>query len=755
MKVLVIVHGYPPAAQGGAEIYARAHARALHALYGDDVCVLAREADETRPEYELRAELRDGIRIVHVNNTFRRTRSFEETYRNQAIGDIASRLIQDFRPDVAHIHHLTGLSTTIVRELAARRIPCFVTLHDYWFLCHRGQLLDVDYRVCDGPGPSGCNACLGSAGSAGPLGFFGARAVRELDRRLPAGRRLRRLAERLYAVAADPQRADGEAGKRSAHMRQICAEVTHFVAPSRYMRDRFVTFGVAADRITVVENGVDAPGFRVQPRIPSERLRLGFVGSLMVSKAPHLALEAFGRLPRGTASLDIWGGFASYHGDDSYRDTLQLLLRQDGVVAHGSIAHDLVANALSSIDVVVVPSIWPENCPTVVNEARLAGVVVVASRIGGIPELVDDGRDGLLFRAGDATDLARVLARFINEPDLLGSLRARSRPVRSIEDDVRILRPLYKACVPLRVAAPPPRLAAVVLNFATPDDTLLAVKSLTASRRPFDDIIVVDNDSSDRLRDSLRDVRRPIGYIRRGGNAGFSGGMNVGIKEALARGADRVLLVNSDAIVPPDCVELLERCLESMPSAAIAGPMVLRRSQPDRVESSGISYHRASGRIRNREFGRRVALEDRTPDRVVDAVSGCVMLVKRDVFDAIGFLHEDYFFGFEDLDFCLKARAAGFATALAGSAVVYHEGGRSIGAASPRRLYFAARNHLLLARRTSQPGGALRDTGRTMSIVALNLAHAVISSGGSSPARLGAVLRGTRDYLVGRFGPDE
>ena len=105
----------------------------------------------------------------------------------------------------------------------------------------------------------------------------------------------------------------------------------------------------------------------------------------------------------------------------------------------------------------------------------------------------------------------------------------------------------------------------MVLNFRTPDETLLAVKSLLASRRPIDDLIVVNNDSgdsgdtSDGTRDALKDVWSRISYIQTGSNLGFSGGMNVGIREALDRGADRVLLVNSDVIVPPDAVGRLEQ----------------------------------------------------------------------------------------------------------------------------------------------------------------------------------------------------
>jgi hypothetical protein len=229
--------------------------------------------------------------------------------------------------------------------------------------------------------------------------------------------------------------------------------------------------------------------------------------------------------------------------------------------------------------------------------------------------------------------------------------------------------------------------------------------------------------------------------------------MNAGIRAALARGADRVLLVNSDAIVPPDSIEHLERCLDAAPDAGIAGPVILARSHPGEVQSLGMSYAPISGRMRHLGYcSRFAAAHDRPTAQSVDGVSGCLMLVRREVFDACGLFDEDYFFGFEDLDFCLKARRAGFATVLAGMATVYHEGGRSIGAGSPRRFYFAARNHLLMARRAEPSAGRLVSLFRASSIVLLNVANAALSTGGSLPARLGAVARGTRDYVAGRYG---
>src|SRR5262249_48923584 len=150
-----------------------------------------------------------------------------------------------------------------------------------------------------------------------------------------------------------------------------------------------------------------------------------------------------------------------------------------------------------------------------------------------------------------------------------------------------------------------PRVAAVVLNYRAADDTLLAVRSILASRRPIDDVIVVDNDSGDTARDALAPVASQISYVRAPGNLGYSGGMNLGIRDALRRGADRVLLVNSDVIVPPDCVERLERAIDAA-GAGIAGPLIVARSNPDLVASSGMSYRPSTGRMRHAGFGRGV-----------------------------------------------------------------------------------------------------------------------------------------------------
>ena len=115
MRILIVVHGFPPLSSGGTEVYADLQARCLAAA-GDEVHVFTREANPERPEYAVRDERRDGVWIRWVNRTFRDTRRFAESYDNPGV---AARLAQwlDREPcDVAHIHHLTCLSTAIVRR---------------------------------------------------------------------------------------------------------------------------------------------------------------------------------------------------------------------------------------------------------------------------------------------------------------------------------------------------------------------------------------------------------------------------------------------------------------------------------------------------------------------------------------------------------------------------------------------------------------------------------------------------------------
>jgi GT2 family glycosyltransferase len=300
--------------------------------------------------------------------------------------------------------------------------------------------------------------------------------------------------------------------------------------------------------------------------------------------------------------------------------------------------------------------------------------------------------------------------------------------------------------------APARNIAAVVLNYRTAAHTIATVQSLQESERRIDCVFVIDNDSGDESCARFKDELDGVTVVSATRNHGFSAGCNLGIREAMTQGAHRVLVLNPDVVVKPDAMARLDEAMTS--GVGIVGPVLLNASHGNVIESAGMTYSTATGRMRHTHAGESPAAVRMLDVTEVPAVSGCAMLIRREVFETIGLFAEDYFYGFEDLEFCLRAKAAGFRTVCATQAVVYHEGAASISRDSPRRLYFAARNHLLLASRVGPQPWPVR-VARAANIVGLNVAHAVFRSATPVSAGLAAVIRGVRDHMKGKYGADE
>lgn len=755
MRILQVVHGYPPSGAGGTEIYVRDLAVA-QARAGDDVVVVTREADPRRPELDVRASIEDGVTVVRINNTFQSCTSFEDSYTGPGVRAIVAAILDDREPDVVHVQHLTCLSTGILEDAAARGIPLVMTLNDYWMICHRGQLLDLDGNRCAGPQGAGCARCIQPAVLAGRATYRAGRWARSLP--VPGAAAAARAAGAVIGAAIPHADTRNATLARLRHMQSAAAHVKRFFAPSRTIAEQFRSFGIPEDRTVRCEQGIDLAPFEQVERRPASQLRVGFAGSLIPSKAPHVLLEAVAGLPRGTVSVDLLGSPSAYHGDTSYADALAPLVSHPSVRRLGPVPHSRMAAALAAVDVLVVPSVWIENAPFIIREAFAARAVVIASDVGGMAEMVRHDADGLLFPPGDIVALRSLLAALARDRDVLERLRSGIRRPMSMDEDAAGLRTHYTALGGAdrptrrpqpRTARGRTRVAAVVLNFRTPEQTWLAVRSLQTSFSPPASIVVVDNGSADGSSAWLRGALPGVEVVDTGANLGFSGGCNVGITRALASGAEAVLLVNSDAVLAPGAIDHLVEAAERDERAGVVAPVLVSREEPDHIASAGISFSRRSGRMRHRAAGHRVSSLEPGTARTVDAVSGCVMLIKREVFERVGLLDVAYFFSFEDIDFCLRARAAGWHTICAQRAVAYHEGGRSIGRRSPRRVYFATRNHLRLA---ATSGSRRFHVPRAAAVVGLNVAYVLVAPEAPLVRGLAAVARGTWHHALGRYG---
>ena len=279
---------------------------------------------------------------------------------------------------------------------------------------------------------------------------------------------------------------------------------------------------------------------------------------------------------------------------------------------------------------------------------------------------------------------------------------------------------------------------AVVVSWNGREDTLDALESLRGI-----ETVVVDNGSEDGSADAIAERFPEVELIRAGVNLGFAGGNNAGIRRALDRGADWVLLVNNDATVEPGLVEALAAAAASRPDAGVLACKVLY-ADSDRLWYAGAGFNPYLGRSRHERFGK--------PDepgtlRDTARATGAGMAVSRAAIDAAGLLDEEFFLYAEDLEWCLRIQAAGFAVVYVPEARVRHRvTAASGGAGSPTASYYEARNVLAVVERYRPLPRGLTGARRAL-VVAPRVALAA-----RRPRSAYAALRGWRDYRKGRMG---
>lgn len=457
MRVLFLTHDYLPAHPAGTEIHTAELARRLRER-GVETAVFTTEKDVSRADRSLTRREYEGTPVFElVNNLF--YDAFEETWDWPPAAEAFARVLDEVRPDVVHVMHLLYLSVGCVEEAARRGIPVVFTLHDFWLLCPRfGQLVHADGSICHQVDYGRCGSCLGGFSYAqGPLqrrvagGLTALRRTTGIDLKGPA----RAVAARLGGnagggardvapeVVADYARRAEE--RVEALRRRLVPVVARFLAPSRFLLERMVSHGYDATLFEHVPNGIELDAFAGFERVPDPtgRVRVAFLGTLAPHKAPHVLLEAWGRLEpslRARAELTLYGGGEHF---PSYTRELAAQARAVGARLAGRLDRAEVPGAFARTDLLVVPSVWYENMPLTLLEARATHTPVIASDLGGLRELVLPGRSGWRFPPGDAGALAALLAARIEEGGGAEALDFEPAPVGT-RDAARRMLTLYR-----------------------------------------------------------------------------------------------------------------------------------------------------------------------------------------------------------------------------------------------------------------------------------------------------------------------
>lgn len=458
MRILQVIHQFPPYSSQGSEVYCANLSRALART--EEVRVF--HLSNVRHDWwrRTRRETLGGVATYHCIDGWEYARLAD--CPNHFLRRSFERVLGEFRPEIVHFHNFLSLGDELV-SLARRSGAAVVyTLHDYGLICPNALLLRDDGALCAKQAPDFFQDCcpvlirpIGRRRGAGWITRVPSLARWQLYARQQPVRVLRALLLGATRLAVrwlgDPGLAhvDRKRDFFFSHTRRIFRDVDLFLAPSEFLLQRYVSCGLPRAKIVFSRYGirhflVARQGERRGP------VRFGYIGALHPQKGIELLLEAFRGIGHD-ASLHVFGSvFASPISHNFWRRVRDRAT--PNVFFHGAYDNDRVGEILANLDVIVVPSLWYENSPLTIQEAFIAGVPVITADTGGMAELVRDGVAGLQFRFGDTADLHEKLRHVAAAPETLDRLRRGIPPVPTIEGHAAELLDRYRGLLPSAAA---------------------------------------------------------------------------------------------------------------------------------------------------------------------------------------------------------------------------------------------------------------------------------------------------------------
>jgi glycosyltransferase involved in cell wall biosynthesis len=362
-----------------------------------------------------------GARVrLAVNNFTQRDPLSRNALHDRRLAADFRALLEEVRPDLLHVHHLAGHAATLPGLAARRGIPILYQVQDWWAPCARANLLDAERRLCSGPTPGKCSACLPLTGlPPAPL----------LNRALHAAR------ERLTRAAL--RRADA------------------FVMGSQAIHQSYLDLGWLrpADRAFVIPYGIERPagdtGGSGRRRGAGPPLRFGVIGSILPHKGIHLAVASFRGVDPAHATLQVWGDPAV---SPAYTAELEALA-SPAVRFEGRFDEARRGEIFAGLDVLIVPSLGLESFGLVAREALAEGVPVLAARRGALAELFDRREAppcGALFDPEDPSELRGWIERLAARPEIVAAWAASPPRIKGMDEHAEEIERVYEEILAAR-----------------------------------------------------------------------------------------------------------------------------------------------------------------------------------------------------------------------------------------------------------------------------------------------------------------
>ncbi len=370
LKALVVSNLFPPYFLGGAELVAYEQARQIKAL-GHNVQIFCGKINNRIRQYRTTNE-RNIFKITRVNLHTSDLDIYNNNFHNILIERLFRERLMYFSPDIVHFHNLAGFPFGLIDECNKLKIKMVMTTHDYWPVCIKKTMLNDNGEVCAN------NDCL-----------------------CPSCKSPFSLKE------------------RNAILKETLNRINHFICPSQYLANTLIKSGFSSDKISVIYNGIELSRFDNIRRRNSgdDILRLGYVGYLNRHKGIEYLLRAFSFL-QNNSKIKLNLVVSGY--EEEYISFVRTICKDLKIEKKVNFIYRIPNRKINKIykmlDMLILASVWPENYPVSIAEAMASGIPVVASDIGGIRELVEHGRTGLLSPPKDIGKLAENIEYLTSSP---------------------------------------------------------------------------------------------------------------------------------------------------------------------------------------------------------------------------------------------------------------------------------------------------------------------------------------------------
>ena len=446
MKIVYVVHEFPPDSIGGTGVATLQVAKDMLAR-GHKVWVLAPQpwVSDDFPSIGFFDEKVDGLPVRRlVFNPQLSPNSILYEYYNPILSIYAKDFLIDISPDIIHIYHLLHLSSSIIDAAKELRIPAVLTLTDFWFFCPKslrpkpdGALCEEDFSWRD------CIWCLREENNLYD------RITRAFDERMMESYVEQVISNNKFKLGLINNRQISSlllaAAGRLPFLKKQLGKVNQIVCRSSFLSRAFLNKGCFHNGFTVVSPGTISP-----PKLPSRKgqisnITFGYFGGGQKHKGANVLLEAFRKIKSTNVNLKLYGNFPN---TEYVKELHQIAKGDERIDFMANFGRTELTKVLSSIDILIMSSVWPEAYGLSILEAFANKIPVIATDIGGIPEIVHDGHNGLLFKRGDVLDLRQKMERVINEPGLIQKFRENIPRVRSVNEECNELLDIYQKLLP-------------------------------------------------------------------------------------------------------------------------------------------------------------------------------------------------------------------------------------------------------------------------------------------------------------------